>query len=1123
MDKLNVFQKKSLSHFNKHCFNRLNTTKALRIMLKKSKNIINECHMNLNNNYRYGSIPRFIYNTNMKVIEEVNQNIEKIENKKLLLEFNENELMVQDVLQIKKKILYSCCHTKLSTTLKLLQQTSIIEHKSFKKTIKELTFLDDYLNVINMATDTQNTVPDKPLFIDINGIVGQTAFDEMFSLFIILPIRSSEIIRIRIHLRRDNLNNLKFHPYFKEKYNSLLESCRLVTRNDDLIKTFVEDYISEKIFLTKSVAQIRTKLYDCMRLMKDLKTIEKTKLITNFNEKTLIDKAKMLSIILLFSTKTYNYINVAWSLYNMYIQNEDEYSQCNPRKPDIWDILPWKAQKRLRGIRKEILHNSDDASETNSKKDMTIEEKIGLMNITDDIKKIAYSKLQEANSRNSDSNSTKASSWLEAFVQIPFGIYKKEEFIQKFQSMQNEITTIQNSNTPVYYMTIKRLMINISKFMIYWDNQNNTINKKLISKKFNVKQLKDIIYLIHPERKLKVKEMKKTNLINIIESYLIDSEINDDNNTNINRNINNHFIIDPKYRLKSFQILWNNLMNNISHDENIIPRNMSDINNCVNIWNRWDDLQKEQKIYVENVKKSLDSSIYGHDNAKKQIERIVCQWMTGKQNGYVFGFEGPPGVGKTTLAKYGLANALKDKNGDCRPFHFIAIGGGSNGSMLEGHSYTYVGSQYGAICESLIKSKCMNPIIFFDELDKVSSTNHGREIIGILTHLTDTTQNSAFRDKYFQGIELDLSKVLIIFSYNDPNSIDPILLDRIHRIQFKELTLNDKIIVVEDYLIPSICKEIGLEKDSIICDEETIIFVIENYTMEPGVRKLKQILYDIYREINVLMLNGRIDLNNLPYRITKEFLTDNILKKYTRIYPLIIKNKSNIGMIYGMYATRAGYGGLLPIECTYVYHNTAFNLSMTGSLQNVMTESMTIAKNIALDLLNDNETEKIMENMKDEHNMMKGIHIHCPEGAVQKDGPSAGMAITLCLYSLFTNKKIPENYSFTGEIRMNGEILRVGGISSKIMGALRSGIEHILIPKENKKDYERLIEECKTLKEHNIHYIEHINEAIKLLWNSPPTPKNKKFIRDINDSFEVSPHIKPSEMPINKFPRNINI
>ena len=164
--------------------------------------------------------------------------------------------------------------------------------------------------------------------------------------------------------------------------------------------------------------------------------------------------------------------------------------------------------------------------------------------------------------------------------------------------------------------------------------------------------------------------------------------------------------------------------------------------------------------YINTFNSILDSAVYGHKNAKLQIERILGQWISGESSGYCFGFEGLPGIGKTSLAKKGIANCLKDKNNNPRPFSLIALGGSCNGSILDGHNYTYVGSTWGKIVDILMEHKCMNPIIFIDELDKVSKTEHGKEIIGILTHLIDSTQNTNFQDKYFSNIDLDLSKAL---------------------------------------------------------------------------------------------------------------------------------------------------------------------------------------------------------------------------------------------------------------------------------------------------------------------------------------------------------------------------
>ena len=282
---------------------------------------------------------------------------------------------------------------------------------------------------------------------------------------------------------------------------------------------------------------------------------------------------------------------------------------------------------------------------------------------------------------------------------------------------------------------------------------------------------------------------------------------------------------------------------------------------------------------VKRMRNVLDESIHGHDNAKKQIMKIICQWMNGSQSGYCFGFEGSPGIGKTSLAKKGLAKCLTDEHDVCRPFSFIALGGSCNGSTLEGHSYTYLNSTWGRIADILMESKCMNPIIYIDELDKVSKSEHGKEIIGILTHLIDYTQNDNFQDKYFSGVPLDLSKALFIFSYNDVDQIDRVLLDRIHRIKFDNLSLKEKITISNRFIVPEINEKMGFH-NTVELNQEIIQYIIENYTSEPGVRKLKEILFDLYGEINIELLEvgDKSDIS-FPIKITIPQL-ETYLKRY---------------------------------------------------------------------------------------------------------------------------------------------------------------------------------------------------------------------------------------------------
>jgi len=266
----------------------------------------------------------------------------------------------------------------------------------------------------------------------------------------------------------------------------------------------------------------------------------------------------------------------------------------------------------------------------------------------------------------------------------------------------------------------------------------------------------------------------------------------------------------------------------------------------------YQDSVETSHSFIQNAKNTLDQCTYGLDDAKLQILQLVGQWISNPSSvGTAIAIKGPMGTGKTTLVKDGISKILG------REFAFIALGGTGDASFLEGHSYTYEGSSWGKIVSILMESRCMNPVIFFDELDKISDTPRGEEIVGILTHLTDTTQNNQFHDKYFSEMDFDLSKCLFIFSYNDESKVNPILRDRMYRIQTKGYDAKEKIIIARRHLLPKIRELVNFKEEDVIIPDESLQHIIHNEKWchkEQGVRNLKRCLEIIYTKLNLLRL-----------------------------------------------------------------------------------------------------------------------------------------------------------------------------------------------------------------------------------------------------------------------------
>jgi len=773
--------------------------------------------------------------------------------------------------------------------------------------------------------------------------------------------------------------------------------------------------------------------------------------------------------LLIFSS---NYENqyLAYLLYDL-LSNDSNGSIDTQEQTILFDSFPWPIKQFFKQAMKKTIQYTNDLSNFDLNK-IPLEQQICLLKANDTIKEKAMMKLKEVKAKSEDSGS-KARQYLDGLLKIPFSVYKREAILNTMGNIRDKFKDIYTKfniknvfpEIPYKEKYTNMEIIKYVKQLKYPQNNENKyeqldkIKTKLLTG--DKKQLHENIIILNNLlkkynknlEKIKISNMNKNQMKNEIEKFieLCKSHENDE------------FICEV---IKTLAIVSSNI-NGLDEDISIIDNNMKKITD-----------------YMDNVKTTLDKAVHGHDKAKKQIERIIGQWINGEQDGYCFGFEGPAGVGKTSLAKRGLSDCLKDENGISRPFAMIQMGGDSNGSTLHGHNYTYVGSTWGSIVQILIDKKCMNPIIFIDEVDKISRTEHGKEIVGILTHLLDPAQNDCFQDKYFTGIDLDLSKALFILSYNDVDAIDKIMLDRIHRVKFSSLTLEDKLIISKTHILPEVYRKMGLE-NMIQFSEEVLKFIIDEYTLESGVRKLKEILFEIVGEINLDLLKNHSTTETIdfPISITIDDIKNRYFKDKREIITRKVPFESIVGYANGMYATSLGNGGTLPIHAKFFPSEHFLELKLTGLQQDVMRESMHISLTIAWNLTSE-ERRKELRMLYDGENNKYGINIHPGDGSVNKDGPSAGVTITSAIFSLLNNIPIKSKIGMTGEIQMSGEITAIGGLNFKILGSIKAGINQFIYPKENKKDFDDFFEKYKNDKIlHGIlfHEVNHINEVFNLI------------------------------------------
>jgi len=793
-------------------------------------------------------------------------------------------------------------------------------------------------------------------------------------------------------------------------------------------------------------------------------------IIQEFMEKNLGEKRNMLIMLLLNSDENECHY-LAYLLYDL-LSNDingiiDTYEQTL-----IYDSLPYNVKKYFRDVMKQIVTYTNRLSNANVSK-ISLEQRICLMKTSDIVKEKAMVKLREIKMKTEDTGS-KATQFLEGLLKIPFEIYKEEPVLKLMRESLKQFSIM-----------VKRIQCDTLPFPYKSEYTSLEIQSYLPLLKEGYTQERQT-YLFNETQNMiaTCNKSKMLELVNILKNLLNQAKITlvlKTTGKSISQ-LREEFLncLADCLKINEIRIELYELMETLLSVTQCIP--IKEFN--TNVTHIEESIAKVNK-YMCDVTDTLDKSVYGHTNAKRQIERIIGQWINGDMTGYCFGFEGPPGVGKTSLAKKGIAQCLMDEQGVARPFAFIAMGGSTNSSTLDGHNYTYVGSTWGRIVDILMDTKIMNPIIFIDELDKVSKTENGKEIIGILTHLIDQTQNDSFQDKYFNGINLNLSKALFIFSYNDVELIDKILLDRIHRIKFDTICVEDKLIIMRKFILPEIYKKMGLENMLEISDT-VIETLINDYTAEPGVRKLKELMFEIVGEINLDILKKNIAVGAaIPIVITMEDIKKKYLKDHTEIKPMKIHTEPLVGVINGMWANSVGKGGILPIEAAYYPATTFLDLKLTGMQGEVMKESMTVAKSLAWSLyLKDAETSQpLPANL--EKNKNQGIHIHVPEGATPKDGPSAGTAITMVLYSLFSGKKIKNDVAITGEICLQGRVTAIGGLELKILGGIRAGVKTFIYPKENEQDFIKFMKKYQTktfLNDIRFIAVERIEEVIPLIF-----------------------------------------
>ena len=468
----------------------------------------------------------------------------------------------------------------------------------------------------------------------------------------------------------------------------------------------------------------------------------------------------------------------------------------------------------------------------------------------------------------------------------------------------------------------------------------------------------------------------------------------------------------------------------------------------------WKTETKENQN-LKNVRELLDESHYGLEKVKTRIiEFLAVKQMTQEIRGPIICLVGPPGVGKTTLA-FSIAKAIG------RNFVKISVGGINDEAEIIGHRKTYIGATPGRIISSMKKAGSINPVFLIDEIDKMTKDIKG-DPASTLLEVFDPEQNKFFKDNYIEE-EYDLSKVMFITTANYIEQIPEALRDRLEIVKLSGYTEYEKLDICKTHLLKKICKEHGINENQIKISDEIYLKIIRNYTKEAGVRELERKISTIIRKIvtSIVIDNKKLDEIEVNETLLKDYLGN---EKYHFIYK---DTEGQVGVVNGLAYTSYG-GDVLPIEVNFYKGNG--NLVLTGSLGEVMQESAKIALSYI-------KSQCKTLNIEYDEIVNKDIHIHVPEGAIPKDGPSAGIALTTALISALTNKKVKNNIAMTGEITLRGNVLAIGGLKEKSIGATRNNIDKIIIPYDNISDIDEIPNEVKD----KINYIpvKNYNEVFK--------------------------------------------